>query len=77
MRLPPADRRLGRLFGLAGIDADTRPARQPVGRAPQKSLGAERIRQDDPQVAVMLFVPVGQNLVGRAGKLLVVSAKAA
>ena len=70
-RGPPADRRLGPCHRIAGVDADSGPACQPIGRIPQEPFGAIGIGQDDAQVAVMFFVPVRQHLIGGLCKLFI------
>ena len=63
--LPPADRGFRAGGRVAAVDADAGPLGQPIGRAVEKSVTAIGVRQDDAQVAVMLFVPIGQHVIGR------------
>ena len=69
--LPPANGNLGRGGWVATVNADAGPAGQPIGGVFQETLGAEGVGQDDPQIAVMLFVPVCQNLIGGLGEFLI------
>ena len=70
---PPCDRAFAVLKRIAAIDAHAGPCRQPVGGVFEEPFCAIGVGQNHAQVAVMLFMPIIQDLIGRLAQCVVVS----